>query len=357
MFRVDPGQTVLMELKEKKGRDLWKAQLLDDPSPVARIRAAEHFGESKKGGDRKLLAKALKQEKFWGVQAEIAEALKESGGDIARDALIAGLQFENHKARRACVAALDSFHRDALAIDAVRPMVINGDPSYRVESAAIRTFASLEPDDGLYVLKQVLVRDSRREVIRNAALSGLGRLRDVEVVPILAEWTRPDKPRLCRPTAIRTLASVTNRMHIDEPTLLGIVDTLTDSLSDTGRRVRGAAVSALGAISEPALAKSALAALEALAANDPERRVRRSAERSIKAIQEGKPAQVQMAELRDDLKDALERNDDFAERLDKLEGLLEQYGEEEDSPAGDEADARDDAAAANSTPSGLLIPE
>jgi aminopeptidase N len=329
---------------------LWKAQLLDDPSAVARIRAAEHFGESKKKGDRKLLAKALKQEKFWGVQVEIADALQESGGDIARDALIAGLQFENPKARRACVSALDSFHRDALVIDAVRPLVTGGDPSYRVESAAIRTFAALESDDGLYVLKQVLVRDSRREVIRNAALSGLGRLRDAEVVPILADWTRPDKPRLCRPTAIRALASVTKRMHIDETTLLGIVDVLTASLTDTGTRVRGAAVSALGSISEPALAKSALAALEALAANDSERRIQRSAERTIKAIQEGKPAQIQMAELRDDLKDALEKNDDFAERLDKLEGLLEQYAEEEDSAAGDKAGDGSDAASASSTP-------
>ena len=337
MIRIDPQQTVLMELKQKQGRDLWKAQLVDDPSVVARIRAAEHFGESKSAGDRKLLADALGKERFWGVQAEIAKALKETGGDVARDALLAGLQFENHKARRACVQALDSFHGDAVVIKAIRPMVINGDPSYRVESAAIETFAALEPGDGLYVLKQVLVRDSRNEVIRNAALRGLGKLRDPEVVPLLAEWTRPDKPRRCRSSAIRALAGVTKRTHIDEATILNIVDTLAAALGDTGRRVRGAAAGALGSISEPALARSTLPALEAIAANDPESRVRRAAENTIKTIQEGKPAQVQMADLRDDLKEALEANEDLAERLEKLESLMD---EDEEVADQEQADAR-----------------
>ncbi len=345
LFRVDPHQTVLMELTEDKGRDLWKVQLFDDPSPVARIRAAKHFGESKNDTDRKLLAEALPKEKFWGVQAEIAKALSESGGDIARDALIAGLQFENHKARRACVAALDSFHGDAVAIEAVKPLVINGDPSYRVEAAAIETFAALEPTDGLYVLKQVLVRDSRNEVIRNAGLSGLGRLRDAGVVPLLREWTRPDKPRRCRPSAIRALAGVTKRTHIDEPTMLEIVDTLSAALSDSGMRVRSAAVRALGSLSEPAMAKSTLSVLEALAANDPERRVRRAAERTIEAIEAGKPAQVQLAELREDLEEALQENEDLADRVEKLEGQLQ-----EDRELASQADAREPESASAVAP-------
>jgi len=277
------------------------------------------------------------------VQAEIAKALKETGGDVARDALLAGLQFENHKARRACVQALDSFHGDDAVIKAVRPLVINGDPSYRVESAAIETFAALEPEDGFYVLKQVMVRDSRNEVIRNSALRGLGKLRDPEVVPLLAEWTRPDKPRRCRPSAIRALAGVTKRTHVDEATILNIVDTLAAALGDTGRRVRGAAARALGAISEPALARTALPTLEAIAANDPASRVRRAAESTIKTIQEGKPAQVQVADLRDDLKEALEANEDLAERLEKLESLI---GEDEEVANQEQADAPEGSTAA-----------
>ncbi len=74
-------------------------------------------------------------------------------------------------------------------------------------------------------------------------------------------------------------------------------------------------------------ARSALPALEAMAANDPERRVRSTAERTVKTIQEGKPAQVQVAELRKDFKEALEENKDITERLEKLESLLKERGE------------------------------
>lgn len=321
LFRVDPEQSVLMELKEKKGRDLWKAQLLHDPSVVGRIRAAEHFGESKSDNDRKLLAEALDAEPFWGVKRQLAAALAESGGDVCRDALIAGLRFDHPKARRACVANLKGFHHDAVVIDAVRPLVVDGDPSYYVEAAAIETYARLEPEDGLAVLKQALTRDSRNEVIRSAALRGLAKLRDADVVPLLSEWTRPKKPRRARPAAIQGLARVTRNMYLDDDTIRDIVDTLTDALADSGARVRGAAVRALADLSDPGRARSALAALESIKANDSSDRVRRSAKSSIETIEKGEPAQVQLAELRDDLQSITEENKELADRLEKLESL------------------------------------
>ena len=85
--------------------------------------------------------------------------------------------------------------------------------------------------------------------------------------------------------------------------------------------------------------RSALPALEAMAANDPERRVRRTAESTIKAIQEGQPAQVQLAELRKDFKEALEENEELAERVAKLEGLM---GDDTETSGQEQADARQD---------------
>lgn len=322
MLRVDPDQSVLMKLEEKKGKDLWKAQLLDDPDPIARIRAAEHFGESKSDGDRELLAGALAAEKFWGVQREIAKALSESGGDIARDALIEGLKFENHKARRACVEQLDSFHKDPVAIDAVRQIVENGDRSYYVEGAAIETYGKLEPADAIDVVKKALSRDSRYETIRRSVLSALSEVRDASVIPLLAEWTKPDKPRLARVSAIRGLARVTKRTHVDDETTQFIVDTIASCLSDTGRWTRRSAARALGSLGEPGKAKSALPALKALVANDADERIRKTAERTIKSIESGEPAQMQLADLRKELKEALEQNEELTDRLDKIESLV-----------------------------------
>lgn len=322
LVRIDPAHSVLMELKEKKGRDYWRAQLTDDRDPVARIRAATHFGESKSDSDRKFLAEALASEKFWGVRREIARALGETGGDFARDALLAGLKFENHKARRGCAEELDSFFGDEKVMDAIRPIVTNGDPSYNVEAAAIRTYAKLGAGDAIEVLTTALSRDSRSEIIRGSALGGLGSLRDAKAAKILAEWTRPGKPRLARPAAIRALANLTNKTYIDEDTMRLIVDSISQCLDDTGTRVRRTAVFALGSLADPSKAKHALPALRSLLANNSDERSKPRIEKTIKAIESGEPAQVQLADLRTELEDAQEKNDELSDRISKLEALL-----------------------------------
>src|SRR5690606_26187640 len=48
LVRVDPGFTLLAEVKESKSDDLWKQQLIAAPSVVERIRAVQHYGQSKK---------------------------------------------------------------------------------------------------------------------------------------------------------------------------------------------------------------------------------------------------------------------------------------------------------------------
>ncbi|MEE9270545.1 MAG: M1 family metallopeptidase, partial [Candidatus Krumholzibacteria bacterium] len=118
MVLIDPHDAVLKEIKEHKGRDLWAAQLTKAPYATSRIRAAGHFGESGGDADVELLSEVLQREEFWGVAAEIAEALSEAGGEKARDALLSGLQLAHPKARRACTAELGSFHHDEKVISA-----------------------------------------------------------------------------------------------------------------------------------------------------------------------------------------------------------------------------------------------
>ncbi|MHC4956324.1 MAG: M1 family aminopeptidase, partial [Planctomycetota bacterium] len=137
LVRADPEYSVLMELTEKKARDWWQAQLQRDPDPIARIRAAEHFGGIKKAGDRKLLIGAFAKESFWGVQAEIATALGKSGGDLSRDALLAAIGTPHPKTRKAVIDALGTFRDDAKVRDALAAIVTKGDASYTVEAAAI----------------------------------------------------------------------------------------------------------------------------------------------------------------------------------------------------------------------------
>ncbi len=127
MFRVDPGHTLLAELREVKPRDLWLAQLAGDPDPIGRIRAAQALAAGPAAtamalpspiGQRateeqppspavtEALAAALGSDRFWGVRRELAGLLGQIGGDAAREALTAAVQDAHPRVREAGKAAL-----------------------------------------------------------------------------------------------------------------------------------------------------------------------------------------------------------------------------------------------------------
>jgi len=317
MVLVDPQQSVLMELKEQKGRDLWKEQLSSGPHAIDRIRAAANFGESKNDKDTALLGEALMAEKFWGVGDEIAVAIGKAGGDQARDVLLAGLSIEHPKIRREVVEQLGSFHRDEKVMDALRAIIAKGDASYRVEAEAISSYAKLQPPDAGTLLPSLLDRPSHAEQIRSAALSGLGKQPDAAGLETLLQWTRRGKPRECRQAAMKGLSDLAKNVHLPEATLDRIVNTLLESVKGEQRRMQQSVITALRELGDDA--RPALPVLQALAANDPNDRIRKAAKEAVEKITAAAPEQVQVKELRDELAKLRDESKELRKRLEKLE--------------------------------------
>jgi aminopeptidase N len=317
MVLVDPRQAVLMELKENKGRDLWATQLVEGPGAIDRIRAARSLGESKSPQDVRLLGRALLDEGFWGVSEVIAEALGTAGGESARDALLAALAAENPRVRREVVERLGSFAGDAKAIDALRELIAKGDPSYRVEAAAIEAYAKLKPPDAASFLPQLLDRPSHLEQIRAAALSGLGLQPDAAGLDTLIEWTRRGKPRECRAAAIEGLGELAKNERVSEETRERVISVLTESLKDERPRFQRSAVAALAELGDRA--RPALPALRDLAANGEGDRIRKAAADAAEKIAAAAPAQVQAEDLREDLAKLRDEARRLQERIERLE--------------------------------------
>ncbi|HEY8503574.1 MAG TPA: M1 family aminopeptidase, partial [Gemmataceae bacterium] len=327
MILIDPDQTVLAEFDVRKGRDLWEAQLLRGPTVAARVRAAEHFGKSKSPRDRELLARALKGEKFWGVRAEIAGALGESGGDVCRDALAAGLAHDDPKTRRACAENLGKFPRDEKAAAALKGLLKKGDPSYFVEAAALSAYAKLEQPDAVSVLLPWLAKPSHAEVLRVAALRGLGDAGDLEALDTLVTWTRRGKPREARTAAMAALAELARTGLPDDRQRRKVLDSLTACLTGKGEmpRVRRAAVSALRSLGQAA--EPGVEALEVLVRHDPDEFVRDLARRAIDEIRGNAPQATELKRLREELEKLRRQNRELAERLDRFDKLEDKPGE------------------------------
>jgi aminopeptidase N len=313
---VDPEQAVLAEWNEVFGRDLLAEQLQRGPVPC-RIRAAEQLGKSKLPADRDLLSRALTEESFWGVAVEIANALGQSGGEVCRDALIAGLQHKHPKVRRAAASNLGLFRNDARAAEALRGLLKRGDPSYFVEAAAIASYAKLGQADAVNVLMPWLARASHNEVLRIAALNGLADTKQAEVIDPLIQWTKRGRPRLTRIAALDALGKLAVSITPTTEQQKAMVQAITACIEGETPPVRRAAVAALRDFGRTAL--PSIETLEALIRHEADDRIVELARRTIEAIRRDNPLPAELTRLREELDRLRRLNQQLSERLDRME--------------------------------------
>lgn len=298
-IEVDPEQAVLADIKETKSRDLWLAQLRQSASVASRARAAEHFGQSKADVDREALAKALADEKFWGVQVEIAHALGKSGGDASREALVGGLKQTHPKVRRACAEQLGKFRRDAKTAAALKGVLKQGDASYFVEAAAVTAYAKLRQPDTSAVVLPYLAKPSYNEVLRSAVLEGLGHAGDLGAVDTLIAWSKRGKPRGPRVAALHALVRLAQTGNPTDKQRQTIVAAITGCLEGETPPIRRAAVTAIRDLGR--LAELSLTTLEAIILHDPDDRVRDMAQKAIVQIRAQAPVPTELTRLREEL--------------------------------------------------------
>src|SRR5262249_13481384 len=230
---------------ETKPANIWRSQLLEGPNVPSRIRAAQHFGQSKTDEDRELLAKAFTAEKFWAVQVELANSLAAAGGNLSRDALIQGLHSQDARVRRACIDNLGKFSTDTSVAGIIKETMQKGDPSYAVEGAALTAYAHLKQKDAVEMITPFLSKPSHEDILAGAALTALGQTQDPAILPTLLSWSRPGKPRNCRTAALRGLVELAKNKDLTEAHKQIILKPLTEALEHDDRFLRFTILNAL----------------------------------------------------------------------------------------------------------------
>jgi aminopeptidase N len=320
---VDPQQAVLADVREDKGRDLWLAQLRESRSVAARIRAARHFAAERGPSDREALARALPAEKFWGVQVEIAAALGDAGGDVCRDALLAGLKQPEARVRRACAEQLGKYRHDAAVAAALKERMRTGDPSWGVEAATLKAYARLGESDAVPLLLPWLAKPSHNDVLRVAALGGLGEAHDLAALDTLLAWTKHGKARACRVAALNALARLVLTAAPSDEQRQQVVTAAAACLEGESRPVRGTAITVLRDLGRSAA--PSLAALEALSQHDPEEGIRDQARKAVEQVRSNQPLPVEVTRLREELDRLRQGQEKLQDRLNKFE-KVEQKG-------------------------------
>jgi len=319
---IDPDQAVLMELKETKAKELWRAQLLESPTVPARLRAVKHFSESKLSDDHELLTQAFAREKFWGVKKELADALGNVKGVAAKKALFNGMKDPDARIRRSCVDALGKFGEDAEIATFVKEKLAKGDASYAVEGALLSAYSQQHQKDAVAVISPWLSKPSHRDTFSVSALTALGATDDPAVLATLLSWTKPEKPNQCQAAALRGLSQLAKSKRMTDEHRKQIVDMLLGALKSEDRMKRFSAIRALPELG--ALAAPALPTLDKLAQDQSLGRMSqmiKSAADKIRAESGSKPASdvSEVSRLRDEVKRLERSQDDLRKRLEKFE--------------------------------------
>jgi aminopeptidase N len=319
---VDPEQVVLAEIKETKGRDLWVAQLLQGSSVPMRLRAVKHFRGSKTDEDRELLARALTEEKFWGVQTEIASALAATGGDKARAALMEGGRHSNARVRRACIEGLGNLPTDSQIAEFAAEVLRKVDPSYGVCGAAMVTYVKHKGKDALAVLSPWLSRPSHNDTLRASALEALAQMHDPAIVDLLLNQAKAGNPRNARGAALRGLIRLAQKAKLNEEQSKQIESVLVDALQGNDMMVQFAVLNAATELG--AMASRLLPAVEKLSRDASNERIREIAKRTEEKIRSQEksapvPTSAEVKQLREEVERLKREQAELRDRLRKIE--------------------------------------
>ncbi|MBW4522871.1 MAG: M1 family metallopeptidase [Scytolyngbya sp. HA4215-MV1] len=299
-----------------------KNQLQHDPDPLARICAAEALG--KKGGLEavKALSTALQQEAFWGTRVEILRNLAKIKLDQVFAELVEGLKDSDARVRRAAIEALGQIKTQE-SYKALKPIAEKGDPSYYTEAAALRALGSIVSsglndkleEKTLKLLKSVLKeRQGWNEVVRSGAIGALSLMKTSEdALNLILEYTEIGVPQPLRLASIRALGAISSGQT--NLNLERILDQLKALSRETFFLTQVAVANALGQMETA----KAIGILQSLADQTPDGRVRRIAEEAIQRVQKNAGADQAVKQLREELDQLKQENQELRSRLESLE--------------------------------------
>jgi aminopeptidase N len=310
---VDPDGDLLATFDLKAPSDLLRGQLARGANARVRWVAAGALGKRDEPKTVEALATALaKDDEFWGVRAEAAEALGAIRGDRAFAALEQARGAADAKVRRAVARALGKFKTPG-AVDVIRPLALSDD-SWLVSADAARALGETRQPSAYDTLIELLDRRAWADAVRVGAADGLASLREDRAVPHLSARTAYGNPSPGRRASLLALAKIDASRKTRE--------LLEERLDDRDVFVRMTAVRALELLGDA----KARPALQGRLAREDAPTVRRRVREALRELARG--SEGELRRLRDDLEKMREESGELKLRLAKLEAKLGKNGDE-----------------------------
>jgi aminopeptidase N len=301
--RFDKGGWIAKELKFEKSLEEWIDIASNDDDVIGRMEAVIALKEMKDAAATACLAARLAAPKeHREVKRAAAEALAERGGDVARAALIAGLDDADARVRREAARFLAKLKPDADAAAKLRTVVAS-DPAYGPRENALGTLREWKDGEVAALAKTLLQTPSEDGRLALAGVDALLEVDRASAIPYLMETAAKGVPIELRHGALRALG----RAKLEGEARTAAIDLALATLESGSSRTQRAAIDALSALG----AEAALPKLDALAKDSASDRLKQQAEGAAKSIRDKLAKESEAAKLRREV-------DELKARLDKV---------------------------------------
>ncbi len=313
---IDPDYTVLMDWNITKPEGMWIEQLHHGANVIQRIKAAQALGKKPNPKALDALGKALVNDSFWGVQAEIAKVLGKVKNESALTQLLKGRGLKDSRARTSVAGALGNFYQNNRALDALKEL-LRDEKSYFVVAAAATSIGKLKHGESFKILQKGLksAPQTWTEIVRRGYLNGLKETGNAKAIPIIAEYTKTGHDDYLRRTAPGLLAVLGKKHKKKHPEVKGIIEGL---FHDKSYRVRIGAISAAKTYGDAGFIPS----LRKLAEGHVDSDIIRMARVSIRALSKKKDS-TEIKSLQKSVEELELENRDLKDRLSKVEAVIE----------------------------------
>jgi aminopeptidase N len=206
MVLFDKGDAILKTVEFNKTTTELIYQLKNAESVPDRADAAVTLSAIKDNSEVvAALSDAAQHDPFWGIRVEALRALGKIGGSNAEHAILDAVGDQKPWVRDVAVQQLGGFKDDPSLASKLSAIAAN-DKAYRVRAAAIESIGAIKAPGAYDTLVAEAKSESPDNIVRNAAIRGLGTLGDDKAVPLLLEWASPGKDTRSRQVAMLAVA-------------------------------------------------------------------------------------------------------------------------------------------------------
>jgi aminopeptidase N len=318
MVLFDKGGQILKSSEFHKEKKEWLYQLKNASELADRAEAVQALAKLKNDDEVvAALGNALNTDKAWGLRDIAADALGRIGNAAAGKQLLDALESNEQPYVRKNIAAALGNIKDEPKIAEKLSAVARDDASYRARANALQSLGKLKAPNTLAVLTAAVNADSPDDFLRNAALRSLGYLGDDKGVPLLREWAAPGKAIETRQAAIASLGRL-------EKGSKEITAQIASYLTESHYPIRYAAIYALGSRGDA----SGIPALQALLKSDDlSIEMAPTVKQQIARLQKEENSKAASSEEGDKEKSGDSNEQGVAQRLEKLERLLQEMSD------------------------------